>query len=256
MQSSFNVIKNSRIIEQGSREINTQGSEMHKVVNKDENYDENHDIKDSKLESYESIAKNILGNAKRQSEEIISKAYIESVELKAQVLETATQQGYKDGYNEGYEIAYNKAMGIAMDEAKLLKAEADSTLMLAKKQYNSYLIEKEQHIKALIINIAESILKREVKEPDALNEMIFHTLEAERNIKTYIIKVNNCHFAMIKDQIETFKVKLAFQGDIFVIEDNLLDEGTAVIEKETGKSIVSIAYGIEKIVEVFQEEQI
>ena len=61
---------------------------------------------------------------------------------------------------------------------------------------------------------------------------------------------------MIKDQVENWKAKLAFQGDIFVIEDNFLDDGTAVIEKETGKSIVSIAYGIEKIIEVLQEEQI
>jgi flagellar assembly protein FliH len=248
MQSSYNVIKNSRIIEQGSREINTQKNKDFKVVKQEEDQG----VKDSTLESYENIAKNILGNAKRQSEEIISKAYMDSVGLKEQAFESGTEEGYK----EGYEIGYNKAMAAANDAAKLVKAEADSILMSAKKQYDAYLVEKEQHIKALIVNIAESILKREIKEPDALNEMIFHTLEAERNIKTYIIKVNNCHFAMIKDQIEAFKVKLAFQGDIFVIEDNLLDEGTAVIEKETGKSIVSIAYGIEKIVEVFQEEQI
>ena len=52
--------------------------------------------------------------------------------------------------------------------------------------------------------------------------------------------------------MKTWKDKLAFQGDIFVIEDNFLDDGNAVIEKESGKSIVSIAYGIEKIVEIFQ----
>jgi flagellar assembly protein FliH len=252
MQSSYNVIKNSRIIEQGTREINTQESEGSNVVKQGEDYG----IKDSILESYENIAKSILKSAKSQSEEIMSKAYMDSVSLKTQAFETGTEQGYKEGYKEGYEIAYNKAIDTAMDAAKILKAEADSILMSAKNQYNAYLKEKEHHIKALIVNIAESILKREIKEPGALNEMIFHTLEAEKNIKTYIIKVNNCHFAMIKDQVETFKVKLAFQGDIFVIEDNLLDEGTAVIEKETGKSIVSIAYGIEKIVEVFQEEQI
>jgi flagellar assembly protein FliH len=248
MQSSFNVIKNSRVINQGDREINTQLSGASKVVMQDESPV----IKNPNMESYENIAKSILANAKRQSEEILSKAYIDAVELKAQAFETGNEQGYK----EGYESAYNKAIDSAMDAAKLLKTDADAILMSAKDQYDAYLIEKEHHIKALIVNIAESILKREIKEPDALNEMVFHTLKAERNIKTYIIKVSNCHFAMIKDQVETFKARLAFQGDIFVIEDNLLDEGTAVIEKETGKSIVSIAYGIEKIVEVFKEEQI
>lgn len=248
MQSSFKVIKNSRVIEQGNREITTQLSGNLRATMQNGNQG----IKDPNMESYESIAKNILGSAKRESEEIISKAYIDSVELKEHAFEVGNKQGYKEGYENGY----NKAIDSAMDAAKLVKDEADAMLMSAKEQYNAYLIEKENHIKALILNIAESILKKEIKDPDALNEMVFHTLKAERNIKTYIIKVNNSHFAAIKGQVETFKVKLAFQGDIFVIEDNLLEEGTAVIEKETGKSIVSIAYGIEKIVEVFQEEQI
>jgi flagellar assembly protein FliH len=252
MQSSFNVIKNSRVIKQGNREINTQMSEASQVAMIGENYG----IKNATMESYENIAKTILAGAKKQSEDILSKAYIESAELKALSFESGTEQGYKEGYKEGYEIAYNNAIDSAMVAAKVVKAEADSILMSAKEQYNDYLLEKENHIKALIVNIAESILKKEIKAPDALNEMVFHTLEAERNIKTYIIKVNSCHYTDIKNQIETFKIKLAFQGDIFVIEDNLLDDGTAVIEKETGKNIVSIAYGIEKVVEVFQQEQI
>jgi flagellar assembly protein FliH len=248
MQSSFNVIKNSRVIKQGNREINTQLSEASHVAI----HGENLGIKNPHMESYENIAKSILAGAKRQSEDIVSKAYIDSVELKAQAYESGMEQGYKDGF----ESAYNKAMDSAMESSKLVKAEADSILMSAKHQYNDYLLEKEKHIKALIVNIAESILKKEVKAIDALNEMIFQTLEAERNVKTYIIKVNNCHFDTVRSQIQVFKNKLAFQGDIFVIEDNLLDDGTAVIEKETGKSIVSIAYGLEKIVEVFQQEQI
>ena len=61
---------------------------------------------------------------------------------------------------------------------------------------------------------------------------------------------------MLFRSIENWKSKIAFQGDIFVIEDNFLEDGTAVIEKETGKSIVSISYGIEKIKELFKEEQL
>ncbi len=148
-------------------------------------------------------------------------------------------------------MVITKLLDRAMEEAETVRAEADSILTTAKDEYNEYLIEKEKHIKDLIVNIAESILKKEVKEEDALNEMIFNTLKAERNIKLYIIKINNSHFDMIKSQVENLKSKLAFQGDIFVIEDNFLDDGTAVIEKETGKSIVSIEYGIEKIIEVF-----
>ncbi|MBU3142309.1 hypothetical protein [Clostridium sp. CF012] len=248
MQSSFNVIKNSRVLDQGNREINTQLSEDSEV----EILGENHSIKKANMESYENIAKNILVNAGRESEKIISKAFIEAGITKTQAFKEGLEQGHKEGYENGY----NEAICDAKHEAEELKAMADEILTAAKGEYNQYLMDKERHIKALVLSIAENILKREVVEKDALNEMIFNCIKAERNIKSYIIKTNNSHFSNIKQQIENWKFKLAFQGDIFVIEDNFLDDGTAVIEKDTGKSIVSIAYGIEKIIEVFQEEQI
>lgn len=248
MQLSFNVIKNSRIIEQGDKKIDTQLSEVPMDVSMDEHYG----IKSSDMESYETIASNTLDQANRKSEEIISKAYIDAEEAKTQ----AIKEGYAQGSKEGYETAYNENLSVAMDEAKQVREKADSILVNAKMEYNDYLIEKEKHIKALIVTIAESILKKEVTQADALNEMIFNTIKAERDIKFYIVKSNSNHFDMIKSQVEIWKSKFAFQGDIFVIQDNLLDDGTAVIEKETGKSVVSIAYGIEKIVEIFKEEQI
>jgi len=252
IQSSFNVIKNSRVIEQGNREINTHLREAVGGVSSSVIMDENPDIKKANMESYENIARNILENARRESEKIISKAYVDAAKAKTQAFKEGLELGYKDGYENGYK----EAIGKAMDEAEAVRAEADSILIAAKEEYNQYLIDKEQNIKALVVSIAESILKKEIKQPDALNEMIFNTLKAERNAKSYIIKSHNSHFDSIRNEIENFKNKLAFQGDIFVIEDNFLDEGTAVIEKESGKSVVSISYGIEKIIEVFQEEQI
>jgi flagellar assembly protein FliH len=252
MQSSFNVIKNSRVIEQGNREITTQLREVSGGVVGNPIISESYAMKKANMESYENIARNILDNARQESEKIISKAYVDAMETKTQAL----NEGLEQGYSEGYEKGYNEAMTQVMAEAEEIRAKANSILVAAKEEYNKYLIDKEQHIKDLVVNITESILKREVKEPDALNEMIFNVLKTERNIKSYIIKVNSTHFATITDEIKNFKNKLAFQGDIFVIEDNFLDEGTAIIEKESGKNIVSIAYGIEKIIKVFQEEQI
>ncbi|MGH4120103.1 hypothetical protein [Clostridium sp.] len=248
MQSSINVIKNSRIIDQGNREINTQLS----VAARNVNTRSDNGSLDVSMESYEKIASNMLENARRQSEKIISKAYIDAAKAKTE----AFKEGLEKGNREGYETAYKDAIDGAMESADTVRADADFILTQAKHQYSEYLVKKEKHIKALIINIAGNILKKEVKEVDALNEMIFNTIKSERNVKSYVIKINSTHFITIKDEIQNFKDRLAFQGDIFVIEDNFLDDGTAVIEKETGKSVVSIAYGIEKIIEVFQEEQI
>ncbi|MGH4125745.1 MAG: hypothetical protein ACREV6_22765 [Clostridium sp.] len=248
MHSSFNIIKNSRIIEQGDKEITTQLRD----VTYGEIMDENHGAKRDNMESFENIAGNILENARIESEKILSKSFIDATAAKMQAFE----EGQNEGYEKGYENGYNEAMVTARLDAEAVRAMADDLLTAAKSEYNQYLIDKQQHIKDLVISIAENILKREVVEKDALNEMIFNTLKAERNIKSYIIKSNSSHFATIVEQIENWKQRLAFQGDIFVIEDDFLDDGTAVIEKDTGKSIVSIAYGIEKIIEVFKEELI
>lgn len=248
MQLSFNVIKNSRVTTHGDSEINTQLSETSVILTNEENEASNI----ANMESYQNIASNILDNARLEGRKIISKAYVDAEDTKVK----AYKEGLEKGSKEGYDNAYNEAIGAAMEEATSVRAKADFILTKAKSEYNAYLIEKENHIKALIVNIAESILKKEVTQADALNEMIFNTLKDERNIKLYIIKINNSHFEMVKSQVENFKAKLAFQGDIFVIEDNFLDDETAVIEKETGKSILSIEYGIEKIVELMREEQI
>jgi len=245
---SFNVIKNSNIIKQGDAEISTHLSEnsMSVIMN------EHQVINKANMESYETLASNILENARSEGEKIISKSVIDAVQAKT----AAVKEGLEQGNKEGYENGYNEAISGATEEANAVRAQADNILKVAKSKYDEYLIEKEKHIKDLIVSIAENILKKEVKEPDAINEMIFNTLKAERNIKLYIIKTNNTHFDTVKGQVENWKAKLAFQGDIFVIEDNFLEDGTAVIEKETGKSIVSISYGIEKIVEMFKEEQL
>ncbi|MBU3186025.1 hypothetical protein [Clostridium estertheticum] len=245
---SFNVIKNSNVLKQGEEEISTHliATPLPKIM------DDQQVIKNDNMESYETLAGNILQNARHESEKIISKSIIDAEEAKIK----AVKEGLEQGNKEGYENGYNEAISGATQEANEVRAQADDMLKLSKSKYDEFLIEKEKHIKDLIVSIAENILKKEVKEPDAINEMIFNTLKAERNIKLYIIKTNNTHFNTVKGQVENWKGKLAFQGDIFVIEDNFLEDGTAVIEKETGKSIVSIAYGIEKIVEMFKEEQL
>ncbi len=248
MQSSFNVIKNSRVIELGDKEIKTQPRKIITGEVVEDNY--RNTIDD--MESFENIAGNILEHARLESKKIIAKAYVDSAEIKQQ----AFQEGLENGRSEGYEKGYNEAMETSKVDAQAVRTMANNILMEAKIQYNKYLVDKQGQIKSLIVTIAENILKREVLEKEALNEMIFNTLKAERDIKSYIIKSNNSHFESIVQQIEDWKRRLAFQGDIFVIEDDFLDDGTAVIEKDTGKSIVSIAYGIEKVIEIMQEEQI
>ena len=130
MQLYFNVIKNSRVIEQGDMEINTQLSEVPIAVT----VGDQHNIQNANMESYEKIASNILENARNESEKITSKAFIDAAEAKT----CAIKEGMEQGSKEGYENAYNDAISGAMDEAAKVKAKADSILIAAKSEYDEY----------------------------------------------------------------------------------------------------------------------
>ena len=126
MQSSINVIKNSRIIKQGNREINTQLG----TADTNSRHGEDKVILDAKMESYENIASSMLENARRESEMIISKAYIDAAKAKTE----AFKEGLENGNREGYATAYKDAIDGATEAADAVRASADFILTQAKQQ--------------------------------------------------------------------------------------------------------------------------
>ena len=93
---SFNVIKNSNVIKQGDAEIST-----HLSVNPTSKIMyENEVINQVNLESYEKIASNILENARRESNKIISKSVIDAAKAKTVAVKEGLEQGNKEGYEK------------------------------------------------------------------------------------------------------------------------------------------------------------
>lgn len=247
MQSSYRVIKNHYVQNLGNKEISTEFEKIQAKEVVEENIKNNY-------ESYEILANRLLDNARSKSDKIIASAYQEATsiendtKLKAeQLMKESYSKGYEEGSSKGYEDAYNENYPKIKQQCEVMQKQAEEVLLEAKKAYELYLEEKKYEIKDFILDTVETILKQAVKNEDSLEEMIFNSLEEVKNAKSFIIRCNSMYVENLNSKVDSWKEQLAFKGDIFVLKDDSLEPGTALIDKGTGKITVSIDYALDKL---------
>jgi flagellar assembly protein FliH len=246
MQSSFKIIKSKEIDECSDKCIVTSYAKNIREI-KDTPVRMSEEQGKILLDNYETLAYNIIANAQRKAEKIISNSYDEATQIQIDAIKTGKKQGYDAAYTEGYE----KNVAKANAEVKIIQNNSDQMLLQTGQLYEDYFKLKEVEIKETILNIVENILQKETIKADALDKPIFEALTQIKNTKTYVIKVNGIHVESIKQKIEEFKVSLPFKGDIFVIEDKALAKDIAVISRDSGKTVISIDAALEKLRELF-----
>lgn len=248
MLLSSSVIKNTKVIEHGKVEVVTENNisgfgeqsleQLQEELRKSGN---------AEMQSLDKMGMTIIESAKKAAEELKKNAIIEAENIKNE----AYKKGYEQGKQEGFNKAYDETVVKGKNEIENFKglAEQNSSNLInnAKVQYEKYVLEKEEEIKKLAFAIAGQILKRQIKSENGINSMVKDTVEQCKSSKIIIIKANKLHAAAIRDELETWKKELPIKGDALVIEDNLLDDGCAVVEKGNGKVKLSIDIGLEKI---------
>ncbi|MCY6959600.1 FliH/SctL family protein [Clostridium brassicae] len=256
MLSSSRVIKSNSTIESGKVEINTEY-----VCKKNKELAEKN-AKDF-IENYEVLARTMLENARKQGEELISRAYHEA----QQIEEDAYRKGYDEGLETGYKEAYEKGVGEANEyyeniskqaqmELEETNAKIDKMFFQANQDYLNYLDEKKEDVKDLVITIAENILQKEIKEKDSIGNMILDAMEVNLKSKTVIVKARSEYIDDVKSKIEIWKSGNVFNGDVFVVADDTLDEGSAIIQRENGKIVVDAIKALDKVKEImFSNDQ-
>ena len=264
MPSLFNVIKNTSVVSKGCKEINTEYTvTKHKEEEASEKKKElgEKNAKDF-IKSYEVLARTMLEKARRESEEIVSNSYdkAKSIEEDAYTkgFNLGKEDGYSDGYSEGKLLAdkyYEDIKTKANAEIDLLNENAEKMLLNAKDEYTNYLKEKQQNIKDLIVYITKQVLLKEIENSDAITNMIIDAIDNAKDSKNIIIKTKSIYKDDIEEKIELWKAKTVFSGEIFVIVDDNLEDGKAIIEKENGKIVVDVMSALDKIEEVIQSEE-
>ncbi|MBC2582128.1 V-type ATPase subunit subunit G family protein [Clostridium sp. DJ247] len=250
MQSSYKVIKNFNVVKEGSKEIET------KFYNKEEIFQKELTETNARnfIDSYEELAKTMIENARRQSDSILSAAYAEAERIEKEAYEkgygSGMEQGYADGVNKAYEEGYEKNVQKALIEAEAIKNNADNILNTCIEEKEIYIKNKENEIKLLIEKCIESILKREVKDKEGLNSIVFNAMSEVKNSKTFIIKAKKIYCDEFKNQVDIWKEQLPFKGDIFIVPDEFIQEGSVIIERDNGKIEAGIDIAMEKVREI------
>lgn len=247
MQSSYNVIKNDQVISQGNKEIVTN---IDKLVNNDENIrgdNVEEEINNAKVEEIiqraEALANEIIDAANKQSNEILENSRMEAVNIQKE----AYDSGYKDGKQQGHSEAYQNTIPQAKAEAEQIISSANKLLFNAKLEYENYIEQNKKQIIQLAINMSENVLKRELKLPDGLNDIVIEVIENSKNSESFIIKTGEVHLEELKKHTKDWKDNMGLKGEIFLIVDETLGDCNAVVEKSNGKVIIGIEAGMDGI---------
>lgn len=253
MLSSFKVIKSNSVIENGNVEINTEYSK-----NNGNNSTEKKELgeKNAKdfIESYEVLARTMLENARRESDNVLAVAYEEANRLEHEAYEKGSSEGYKAGYDKGVSEGkklFEKQINDAKIKENNIIASAEELLLEAKNEYTKYLEEKQEEVKGLIISIAEHILKKELQNKDGITNLVLDAIELAYKSKTIIVRCNKKYVEDLQDKIESWKNQSIYRGEAFVVGDDTIEEGTAIIVRENGKIVVSVNDALEKVREIF-----
>jgi flagellar assembly protein FliH len=245
MQLSYSVIKNKSVLTGSNRKMINTSYDIKPTKQEVFQVEENDPI----VESYKNIGESIIKNANLQKERILEQVYADSQRIEREAYEKGYKQGLANGYEDGYKESYEKHMAIAAQEGLEIRNNATAMLMDAKAQYEEYMCRVKEEIINLAYTMAEAIVKNKLQREDGINHYLEEIIAKSRECKTFVIKCNEVHLNEVKSNVSNWKSQFALQGEIFVLADNTIEPGNAVVEKENGKVIVGLDIGLEKIKE-------
>ncbi|RXI49516.1 flagellar assembly protein FliH [Clostridium tetani] len=259
MLSLYNVVKKTNVVKKDKKDIVTKYEPSVKKNNQKKEKKEIETV-EVKTEQYDSIATVMFENYRKKGEDIINEAYKEAVLIGEEAYKKAYDKGLKEGREQGYEEAYEKGY---VENIEKSKAEGDRIIFKAKdiskamihsseEQCMEYIDKKTLELKNLIENIVESVFKREIKDQDALNEMVIEAVNNAKKSKSITIRCKDLYKDEIKKNVDLWKSQNVFNGDIFIISDNSLEEGIVSLEKDNGIVEIDINKSLEKIKDILR----
>lgn len=254
MHSSYKVIKSVNVCEDGSKAIDTDFYiEPAPVMEEIGITSEGNPINMEEYLKLKKKAEELTENAHIEGEEIIANAKEQVEQIIYEAKESGFNEGFEEGHSIGYREGYEKAYDEGLKKGQEIIENANFILYQAKEEYDKFLKSKEMGIREIIVNVVEKMLKKEFESGDALNELLFSILSEEKNAKMIIIRVASNYLEEIEGKIEDFKQSIGIRGEIVILQDNYLEDGTLIVEKDDGKISFTIDGSVEKLKEILME---
>ncbi|MBE6062721.1 MAG: flagellar biosynthesis protein [Clostridium butyricum] len=256
MQSSYSLIKNGFATTGEKKIITTEYvGKLNNIEN--DNIQEDEIVEqvpqvpqidpEELLKRYEEIGKRIIKDAENEKKALLLRTQMEASLEEKKAYEKGYEQGSQNGYEDGYKKAYDETIEKAKAEAADIVQKAEKLLNSAQKDYSEYLASKRNEIVNIALNIAESITRRVLKNDDSLNLLIDEAFKISKGEESIIIRANSIHVDKIKENSERWRISYAIKNDIFVVTDDSLEPGNAILEKPSGIVKVGVDTGMEQI---------
>lgn len=202
-----------------------------------------------KLEEAEIKYNEILESAQLESERLIqeSKQEVENIEKKA--YEQGHSQGLKNGYEDGYKEAYEDNIEKAKEEAEKIIQNANNMLIEAKDELENYIKNNKTNILDLSISIAEQVLREKFSDPSSMNNLLDSIIEEYSLKENFVVKVNPLYKKNLDSQILELKEDYKINGDVFILSDESVEEGNAIIDSSKGRLVIGIDSVLDKVKE-------
>ena len=110
--------------------------------------------------------------------------------------------------------------------------------------------EKRNEILKLALEMAKVISRKELKLSDGILHLIDPILEKSKGEENIVIKCNPVHSESIREKLSYWQKAYAIKGEIFILEDTLIEQEMLIVEKKTGKTIVGMDIALQKLEEL------
>ncbi|MBO3445069.1 hypothetical protein [Clostridium sp. CCUG 7971] len=204
----------------------------------------------SKILEAENKYKEMLSKANEESLNIIEESKNKASEIEKNAYEQGYNQGSKNGYEDGYKEAYEDNVEKAKTDAENILKNANNVLEEAKNYVIEYLKENKKQILELSVSIAEQVLREKFTETSFMDNMILNVIEEYELKENFIIKTNSIYKESLQKQILELKESYKINGEIFVLGDESVEQGNAIIETSKGKLII----GVDSVLKEIKEE--
>ncbi|WP_459478681.1 FliH/SctL family protein [Clostridium saccharoperbutylacetonicum] len=255
MQSSYSLIKKNFAKSGESKVISTEyAGKKHEFPTFEEEEIEEEQVEkvpqvdpEELLKRYEDIGQRIIQDAKREKQAIALRAQMEADVAEKQAYEKGYSQGLENGYDDGYKKAYEENVEVAKAEAAEIVAKAEQLLKSANENYEQYLEHKKVEIVKLALEIAEGITQKTLSKDDAMNSLIEEAFKLSKGEENVILKVNSVHVEELKEQSVLWTKTYGIKNEIFVVADDFMNPGNAILEKPSGIVKIGVDTGMEQI---------
>lgn len=256
MQSSYNLIKKGVAKQGESKVISTEYNvkkAVFEVLDTEKEEEVEVEVKapeidpEELLKRYEDIGQRIIQDAKKEKQIIVLRAQMDANVAEKKAYEKGYEQGLQNGYDDGYKKAYDETIDAAKAEAAEIVSKAELLLRSAHDNYEEYLETKKADVLKLALEIAESISRKALGDEDSINEIVEEAFRISKGEDNVILRANSIHVEALKVQVAKWKMSYGIKNEIFVLSDDFIEPGNAILEKPSGIVKVGVDIGMEQI---------